>query len=133
MSLLDANEVRLLTEVGFLAAARADVQRAEAIFGALAVLRPDRNFPYIGLAMAYLNADRRDDAVQALDRGAPLVREDDQGELQSVRALALQLAGRAGESQRALQAAGASPLAQALQGNSPEQHKAPVIMTAEEH
>ena len=86
-----------------------------------------------GLAMAYLNADRRDDAVQALDRGAPLVREDDQGELQSVRALALQLAGRAGESRRALQAAGASPLAQALQGNSPEQHKAPVIMTTEEH
>ena len=35
MNLLDANEVRLLTEVGFLAAARADVKRAEVIFSAL--------------------------------------------------------------------------------------------------
>jgi len=104
--------------VGFLAAARADVQRAEAIFGALALLRPDRSFAYVGLAMAYLNSARPEEAVGVLARGAKAVRAQDQSELQSVRALALQLAGRSAESLRALQEAGLNPLAQAMQGHS---------------
>ena len=104
--------------MGFLAAARADVKRAEAIFSALALLRPDRSFAYVGLAMAYLNSDRPEEAVALLARAIPVVREHDQSELQSVRALALQLAGRSAESLRALQAAGLNPLAQAMQGHS---------------
>ncbi|MCF8161247.1 MAG: hypothetical protein K9J76_11120 [Polaromonas sp.] len=108
----------MLTEVGFLAAARADVKRAEAIFGALALLRPERSFAYIGLAMAYLNSDRPEEAVALLARGTQAVRAQDQGELQSVRALALQLAGRSAESLRALRAAGHNPLAQAMQGHN---------------
>lgn len=116
--LIEPADIRLLTEVGFLAAARADVKRAEAIFSALALLRPDRSFAYVGLAMAYLNSDRPEEAVALLARAIPVVREQDQSELQSVRALALQLAGRSAESLRALQAAGLNPLAQAMQGHS---------------
>ena len=116
--LLESSDIRLLTEVGFLAAARADVKRAEAIFGALALLRPDRSFSYIGLAMAYLNTHRPEEAVAVLAQGAKVVRAQDQGELQAVRALALQLAGRTAESLRALQAAGPNRLAKTMLGHS---------------
>lgn len=111
--------------MGFLAAARADIKRAEAIFGALILLRPDRSFAYIGLGMAYLNSNSPQEAVAILARGAMAVRAQDQGELQSVLALALQLAGRSAESLRALREAGPNPLAQAMQGHT--------IFTLEEH
>jgi predicted Zn-dependent protease len=100
-----------------LAAARADVKHAETIFGALALLRPDRNFSYIGLAMAYLNSDRHEEAVGVLARGEKVVRVQDKSELHSVRALALQMAGRTAESLRALREAGPNRLAQAMQGH----------------
>jgi thioredoxin-like negative regulator of GroEL len=114
--LLDSNDIRLLTEVGFLASARADVPRAEAIFGALACVRPDRNFAYVGLAMAYLNAGRADEAAQVLGRGAGLVNAQEAPVLEAVRALALQMAGRAAESQRVLLAAAPTRLASVMQG-----------------
>lgn len=117
MQLLDADEIRLLTEVGFLASARGDIQRAEAIFGALERVRPQRDFPYVGLATCYLNTGRADDAVGVLERAARQVRAEDQPQIAAFRALALQLARRAGESARAAQEAGAYPLAQALRGN----------------
>ena len=116
MTLLDADEIKLLTEIGFLAAARADVGRAEVIFSALQSIRPHRNFAYVGLAMTYLNADRADEAVKVLTRGAALVDDHDLHELEAIRALALQMAGRAGESQRVLVAAGSSRLAAVMQG-----------------
>ena len=116
MNLLDANEVRLLTEVGFLAAARADVKRAEVIFSALERVRPDRIFAYVGLAMAYLNAGRADEAAQVLGRGAGLVNSQEAPVLEAVWALALQMAGRSAESQRVLLAAEPSRLALVMQG-----------------
>ena len=116
MSPIEADDIRLLTGVGFLAAARGDVQRAEIIFGALACVRPDKNFPYVGLGMAYLNAGYADKAAQVLERGVGLVEPQDEGELVAFRALALQMAGRTSESQRALLAAGPSRLAMAMQG-----------------
>ena len=106
----------MLTEVGFLAAARADVVHAESIFGALERLRPERSFPYIGMAMCYLNAGRHDDAARVLERAAKAVVTEDVDEVQAVRALALQMAGRASECDRALKAAGNHPVALALQG-----------------
>ena len=114
--LLDSDNIHLLTEVGFLAAARADVNRAEAIFGALASIRPDRSFSYIGLAMAYLNSNRPEEAVAVLAQGTKVVMAQEQGELQAVRALALQMAGRSAESQRVLLAAEPTRLALVMQG-----------------
>lgn len=97
MMLPDASDVQLLTQVGFLAAGRGDVTRALRIFEALAVLRPDRAFAFVGLASALMNAGRASEAAQRLQSvSLPTGPEADM--LNSFRSLALQLAGRPGES-----------------------------------
>lgn len=112
--LLDTAEIRLLTEVGFLAAAKADIRQAEAIFASLELLRPNGAFVYCGLAFAYLNAALYDSCIAVLDKGLQRVAAEDVPALQSVRALALAWAGRASESERALASAGTHPLAERL-------------------
>ena len=113
MKLLDSAEVRLLTELGFLAAAKADTRRAELIFDSLELLRPQGVFVYAGLAFAYLNAALYQQCLAVLDRGLLRMESDpDKQVLQAVRALAFSWAGRASESTRALQSAGSHPLAE---------------------
>jgi len=121
--LLDSAEIRLLTEVGFLAAAKADVRRAEVIFASLELLRPNGAFVYCGLAFAYLNAALYEPCVAVLDKGLQRVAPEDVSVLQSIRALALGWAGRASESERALAAAGAHPLAEKLRSPVTFNHK----------
>ena len=113
MKLLDSAEVRLLTEIGFLAAAKADTRRAELIFDSLELLRPQGVFVYAGLAFAYLNAALYQQCLAVLERGLLRMESDpDKQVLQAVRALAFSWAGRASESTRALQSAGSHPLAE---------------------
>ena len=113
MKLLDSAEVRLLTEIGFLAAAKADTRRAELIFDSLELLRPQGVFVYAGLAFAYLNAALYQQCLAVLERGLLRMESDpDKQVLQAVRALAFSWAGRASESTRALQSAGNHPLAE---------------------
>ncbi len=92
-----SDDVQLLTQVGFLAAGRGDVAAALRIFEALALLRPDRSFAFVGLTIALLNAGRASEAVQRLDTvhlpGGP---ESDM--LEAFKGLALQFAERRGES-----------------------------------
>ena len=93
----ESTDIRLLTEVGFLAAGRGDVPRALRIFEALVVLRPDRALGFVGLTSALMNTGRAAEAVQRLQAvRLPAGPESDM--LQAFQALALQLAGRAGES-----------------------------------
>lgn len=93
----DASDIQLLTQVGFLAAGRGDVPRALRIFEALALLRPDRAFAFVGLTSALMNAGRASEAVQRLQSvSLPAGPEADM--LDSFQSLALQLAGRPGES-----------------------------------
>ena len=49
---LDSDDIHLMTQVGFIAAGRADVHHAERIFGALALARPQHDFPHVGMAAA---------------------------------------------------------------------------------
>lgn len=105
-----------MVEVGFLASALGDVPNAEVIFAALTELEPSKAAPYLGLGLAYLNARRAQDAVDVLEKGASMVDAEDLPELQAVRALALQLAGRSAESQRLLSQYPASTLSQAMRG-----------------
>ena len=114
MNPLQPEEIHLLTEVGFLAGARGDLRAARTIFGALEFCRPAAGFAYIGMAMALLNRRQHDDAVRTLDRGLTMVDGEEVAELQAVRALALRLAGRGSESERAIKAASDHPLARAL-------------------
>ncbi|MBV7485203.1 tetratricopeptide repeat protein [Bordetella sp. BOR01] len=100
---LDADEARLLAEIGLLAAAAGDVARAGTIFGALRQVRPTRAYPSIGLAVAYMNAGQAAQAVQLLEN-APAADAGELGTLHAWRGLALQLSGRNAESRRVLQA-----------------------------
>ena len=114
MSPLQPEEIRLLTEVGFLAGARGNIKAARSIFGALERCRPLAAFPYIGMAMALLNVKCHDEAVRVIDRALAIVSDSEVSDLQAVRALALRLAGRSWESERAIQAAGSHAMALAL-------------------
>lgn len=97
MPLPEAADVQLLTQIGFLAAGRGDAPRALRIFEALVLLRPQRAFAYVGLAATLLNAGRAMDAVQRLQTvRLPAGPEADM--LEAFTGLALQLAGRSGES-----------------------------------
>ena len=97
MSLPEAADVQLLTQVGFLAAGRGDAPRALRIFEALALLRPERAFVYVGLAATLLNAGRAMEAVQRL-QAVRLPPGPETDMLDAFKGLALQLADRSGES-----------------------------------
>jgi Flp pilus assembly protein TadD len=99
--LLSPDDARLLTEVGFLAAASGDVRRAERIFDGLARLRPGRAYPLVGLAVAWMNAGRAAEAVAMLEK-AQTADPEERATLDAWRGFALQLAGRASESRRVL-------------------------------
>lgn len=102
--LVTSEDVQLLTQVGFIATGRADVERAEAIFGALLAVRPRRAFAHVGLACARMNAGDAGAAARALERALPGVAEgEDADTVQAFLGLALQLDGRLGESRRVLQ------------------------------
>lgn len=101
--MLEPDDIRLLTQIGFIAAARADVQRAEVIFGALLRVRPERSFGHIGMATALLNAGRAGDAVLRLEK-AYLPPGDDADMVQAFLGVALQLDARASEAARVLRA-----------------------------
>jgi hypothetical protein len=98
---LCAEDVRLLTQAGFLASGQGDVGRARRIFNGLALARPGRAFHAVGLALAFLNAARTAEAVQVLAQ-AEAADADERETLDAWRGLALQLDGRADESRRLL-------------------------------
>jgi len=84
-----------------MASARADVKRAERIFGALLRVRPERAFGHIGMATALLNAGRPGDAAARLASARTSAGEESDL-VHAFLGLALQLDGRAGEAMRVL-------------------------------
>lgn len=98
---LSSLEVRALTEAGFHASANGDLRRARTIFKPLLSLRAERASPYIGLALAYMNTGKPQDAVALFER-ATQIDEAERDDLAFFHALALQMARRAAESDRML-------------------------------
>lgn len=98
---LDSDEIRLLTEVGMVLAGAGKTAPAVRLFDALAGLRPTRAFPYVGKAMALINAERAEEAVATLRHALPLA-EAEAPTLQAFLGFALHLAGHSAESQRQL-------------------------------
>ncbi len=94
--------LRLLAEIGMLAAGRGMDTQAEAIFGALRELRPGQSAGYVGQAVARLNAGRADEAVELLQRDALAACPGDP-EVRVFLGLALRLAQRPAEATRVLQ------------------------------
>lgn len=103
---LDSDDIHLMTKVGFIAAGRADVHHAERIFGALALARPQHDFPHVGMAAALLNAGRPADAAARLGN-VQLPPGDATDMVQAFHGLALQLDRRPGEATRLLRAVAA--------------------------
>lgn len=80
---VDADEAKLLAEIGFLGIGRGMTAPAQVVLAALAALRPDQEAAPIGLALAAL-------AEGAPDRAAALLRRAPQTEpVLAFRALAL--------------------------------------------
>lgn len=103
---LDSDDIRLLTQTGFIAAGQADVQRAERIFGALALVRPQHDFPHVGMAAALLNANRPAEAAARLG-SVQLPPGDAADMVQAFHGLALQMDRRPAEATRVLRAVAA--------------------------
>lgn len=112
--LLGHEELKLMAEVGLLAATRGDAPAAEAIFAAVGQERPDAAVVYFGPALAQLFVGQTSAAIDVLQRGLTRVEASDQAGLHALLALAFQLDGRVAEHAEALQAAGDSPLAEAM-------------------
>ena len=95
-SLMSTEEIRLLSSLGFMAARSGHVVPAIRIFEGLAVLRRDKAFPYVGLALAMICVGAYGDAANVLrERG--LVACPNDPEIEAYLGLALQLAGRLSE------------------------------------
>ena len=95
---LDSTDVQLLTQIGFIAAGRGDVLRSQRIFSALALLRPHKAFPHIGMACAWMNANQAMHAAQYLSE-QNLPAGEDADLLDAFLALTLQIAGHTRRSQ----------------------------------
>lgn len=120
---LDAADAKLLTEIGFLAAYQGDVTRADAVFDALASIRPGRAYPWVGKTLARLHVGRANEAVVFLEN-VLITDKEEAAVLQAWRGFALQLSGHAKQARRLLEtlAKGTGPgpdLARSLLG-SPE-------------
>lgn len=133
----DADEMRLLAEVGFLAAANAQLPAARRIFGALRLLRPDSVLPFIGQAVVATHEGKPDEAVRLLEEEG-LGKIPGDAELTSFLGLSLVEAGRLAEAARVLRAldTAAAPdephmrmaagLLRSLEGPGPAGRRAPI-------
>lgn len=99
--ILCSEEIRLLVDVGFVAAGLGLVPQAQAIFDGLRLFRPDASFADIGISTALMNAGQADEAVRFLQRRHDRVSPSDQT-LQVFLGVAMRLAGRTGESEAIL-------------------------------
>jgi tetratricopeptide (TPR) repeat protein len=96
-----SEEVKLLAQIGFLAATSGYVVPAIRLFEGLRVLRPGQAFPFIGLALARMTVGAFQDAVRVLrEEGLRAVPESE--EIQVYLGLALALAKQPQDAQRLL-------------------------------
>ena len=91
----DSDDLKIMVDVGFVAASRGLVAHAEAIFQAVEAMRPRSEAPAIGLAMVDLAMERPQAAVERLNRavatpatraflGLALMRAGDKDEARAV-------------------------------------------------
>jgi tetratricopeptide (TPR) repeat protein len=93
---LDADDLRLLLEIGYVAAGNGYFQEAEAIFRGVAAKRPESTAPSIGRAIAALNRGSAAEAAAILETERTRCPQDDL--LRAFLGLALKSAGRTAES-----------------------------------
>lgn len=100
---LSSKEIRLLSEVGFMAASLGLAQPATRIFQGLKTLRPDQPFIFIGLALAHMLVGSWTEAVYILrDEGLRII--PDSHELQLYLSLVLFASQQPSQGERILSA-----------------------------
>lgn len=97
---LSVQEIKWLTEIGFIAPQLKQAKVALTIFHALLLCRPDQDFPYIGLATTYLGMGKHSEAIVLLEK--TLLQHPDSAEVKSLLAMALKFAQRNREADRLL-------------------------------
>jgi len=100
---LTPEQVRTLTEIGMMAAGHGYTAEATAIFESLRVLRPNRPFAYVGLAVTSMNSGKPDEAVRVLESEGLAACPGD-GDIRAFLGLALTLSQRSAEARRVLEA-----------------------------
>lgn len=115
---IEHDELKLLVEVGMLAATHGEITATKTIFAAIECVRPDSAASYAGPALAYLFRGRAADALEYLQRGLRAVASEEQPPLQALLGLALQVDARNAESLQALRTAGDHPMAAALRAKA---------------
>lgn len=92
---LKSNEIRLLTAIGFMSARTGLIEQASKIFESLLILRPQKAFPYVGLALSNLCVGQPERAVAILrEQGLRVLPNDI--ELNFWLAIALHYSGQSG-------------------------------------
>ncbi|MBF0103127.1 MAG: hypothetical protein HQK77_19685 [Desulfobacterales bacterium] len=94
--------LQLLMEIGYLAGGYGLLNDSETIFEAIKSVRPESEYPLIGLAVTKMNANNNEDAIAILKNQA--LKVNPQSDLaRSFLGLALKHAGYGSESQSVLQ------------------------------
>lgn len=70
-TVLTSEDIQLLAEIGWVGAGTGStlMRPTEQIFNGLMVLRPQRDFPYIGMASAHLSNRQPEEAARVLEQG----------------------------------------------------------------
>lgn len=101
---LEADDARLLTEIGFLAAYQGDVANADAVFDGLAGVRPGKAYPWVGKTLARLYVGRASEAASFLEQQIPQMEDEHEASvLQAWLGLALQVSSHAARARTVLE------------------------------
>ncbi len=101
MEIIDTKLITILTEIGFIATKFNLKKEAENIFNALIEVRPDNEYPYIGLAIVMLNYGQYKEAENIL-RNKALKINPNSYTAKSFLGLTLKFAGYSNEGNRLL-------------------------------
>ncbi len=111
---VQAQELRLLSELGTIAAQQRDLPGALEIFAAIGQERPQAPVAYSGPALAHLYAGQLAEAIRCLDEGVQRVRPEDQPALHALQGAIWLMTQRREDCERALALAGDLPLARSV-------------------
>jgi Flp pilus assembly protein TadD len=120
--LLDPDDAKILSEIGFIAAYQGDIVRADAVFDGLAMARPNRAYPWVGKALVRIHLGRAEEAARLFEQQKKFINDQDELEVMQVwHGMALQLSGHSNQAYKLLAklANGVGPgraLAQSLLG-----------------
>lgn len=103
MKAVTSEAVRMLMEIGMMAANNGMHKQAFEIFEGIEAVRPDQEYGPLGVALIHMNLGEYDQAVTVLKTGA-LERNPESAEAKIFLALALRLANRSSECDEVVEA-----------------------------